>query len=149
MAALPLRLCSAGSGTCLSCLQLNHCEAGGGISPNCGPALAWSKWQEMYLSLIAVVEVIEHFLKIPHEHLILSRWAFQKPQQLYPERIVEWRMLSLKELHIDELTIECQYFRADIRQFMASIMAIAVLRHDDRIINQLPDQLLLVAVDAA
>ena len=66
------------------------------------------------MSLIAIVEVIEHFLKISHQHLVLRRWTFQKPQQLYPKRIVEGRLIRSEELHVDELTIERQYFRADI-----------------------------------
>ena len=104
----------------------------------------WSNSQINYLCFIARIEIVHHFLEIAHQHFIARCCTFQKRKQLYPVLILLLIDLFSEEFAVDEVTINRQQLRTDVRQLVTAIMGIFGLWQDNDVVYEFVHELLLV-----
>jgi len=67
---------------------------------------------------------------------------------LFPVQIIHNFILLIEKFLIDEIAIQSQQLRTDVRQPVTAIIAIVFFRHDSSILDHLGNKLMFVLVEA-
>lgn len=93
---------------------MTHWAAIGRICLNCDSRSLPSVLLDWYFHFVAGVEVVDYFLKIPHQNFIGGCFGVQKLKQELPILVFLFLLTFLEELTIDEFAIDGEQFRTDV-----------------------------------